>query len=220
VKKNNKYLYMGLSLALALSFGQVAQADDIPSWGDGTGAGQWWEGTGGSFWGDFTVPESVKNMPPIAVGNNSTFTVPTGVMLQNTQTYVENGAAVVTGTWDNMNGFVVGDPWEGSSSNGTLNISNGGKVISSILPDNSSFLNNWYGNDPGWSSGVVGVSSGSTGTVNVTGQNSTWENRYDLSIGINGQGTLNVGNGGLVESQRGVISAPTRALPALLRCSS
>ena len=35
---------------------------------------------------------------------------------------------------------------------------------------------------------------------NVTGQNSIWKNQDDLSIGVNGQGTLNIENGGVVKS--------------------
>jgi T5SS/PEP-CTERM-associated repeat protein len=66
-----------------------------------------------------------------------------------------------------------------NSGNGTLNITNGGKV--------STFY------------GYLGCNSGSTGTATVDGIGSTWTNSSSsLYIGKSGNGTLNITNGGKV----------------------
>jgi T5SS/PEP-CTERM-associated repeat protein len=48
--------------------------------------------------------------------------------------------------------------------------------------------------------GTVGDSSGSTGTVTVSGAGAAWANSGDLYVGRNGTGTLNVGTGGSVSN--------------------
>ncbi|MDD2660417.1 MAG: hypothetical protein PHY54_12190 [Methylococcales bacterium] len=47
-------------------------------------------------------------------------------------------------------------------------------------------------------SGYLGLNNGSTGIAMVTGANSIWANSGDLSVGISGNGTLNIQNGGTV----------------------
>ena len=87
------------------------------------------------------------------------------------------GTATVTGagsTWTNTIGLFVGQ-----FGQGTLNIEAGGQV-SNIA------------------SGVIGNFSDSVGIVTVTGTGSTWTNSTNLLVGISGQGTLNINNGGLV----------------------
>ena len=48
--------------------------------------------------------------------------------------------------------------------------------------------------------GTVGDSSGSTGTVTVSGAGAAWANSGDLYVGRNGTGTLNVSTGGTVSN--------------------
>ena len=92
------------------------------------------------------------------------------------------GTATVTGagsTWTHSNAIHVG--YGGS---GTLNIEAGGQVIA-------------YSDTVGHGCGYVGVLAGSTGTVTVTGEGSTWSNS-DLYVGCEGAGTLNIEAGGKV----------------------
>jgi fibronectin-binding autotransporter adhesin len=64
----------------------------------------------------------------------------------------------------------------------TLNITDGGAVIS--VDDNA----------------VIGYMPDSTGVVTVSGAGSTWTNSGDLSVGLDGAGTLNIADGGLVQA--------------------
>jgi len=88
-------------------------------------------------------------------------------------------------TWTNDGHLSVG-----SHGNGTLNITNGGAVIN--------------GN------GNIGYYSGSTGEVTVDGADSTWTNNkpYNkLCVGLEGNGTLNITNGGKVSNEEGHIGS-------------
>ena len=76
-------------------------------------------------------------------------------------------------TWTNERGVIVG-----LEGNGTLSITDGGVVSSD--------------------DGLIGYSSGSTGTVTVDGTGSTWINDGPLTVGEEGNGTLNIINGGVV----------------------
>jgi len=112
----------------------------------------------------------------IADGGNVTTT--TGVIASEAGS---SGVVTVTG---------VGSSWTVSRSSyfdvgkhgtGTLNIINGGTVTS-----NTSNL---------------GSNSGATGTVNVDGAGSTWVNSGSIYVGYyGGRGTLNITNGGNVQS--------------------
>ena len=55
--------------------------------------------------------------------------------------------------------------------------------------------------------GVIGRESGSTGTVTVTGNGSTWNNTNTLHVGNfgMGRGTLTITDGGSVSNQNGFI---------------
>ncbi len=55
--------------------------------------------------------------------------------------------------------------------------------------------------------GIIGDKAGSTGTVLVTGAGSTWANNgNDLYVGADGNGTLNIKNGGAVSDRYGIVS--------------
>jgi T5SS/PEP-CTERM-associated repeat protein len=91
-----------------------------------------------------------------------------------------NGTVTVDGagsTWNNSGPLYVGE-----YGMGTLGITNGGKVNSD------------------YSYSYIGTDSGSNGTVTVDGAGSTWTNSRDLYVGYNGTGTLNITNGGKVNS--------------------
>jgi T5SS/PEP-CTERM-associated repeat protein len=52
-------------------------------------------------------------------------------------------------------------------------------------------------------SGIVAVRLGSTGVATVTGSGSQWNNKYNLSVGDSGHGTLNIEAGGVVNVAQG-----------------
>ncbi|MCP4376470.1 MAG: PEP-CTERM sorting domain-containing protein [bacterium] len=83
----------------------------------------------------------------------------------------------VGSTFANSNRLHVGGD---SSSNGTLEITNGGAV-------SNTFCN-------------IGNSSNSTGVVRVSGDGSTWTNSGDLYIGRSGNGIVEITDGGAVSN--------------------
>jgi T5SS/PEP-CTERM-associated repeat protein len=76
----------------------------------------------------------------------------------------------------------------GFSGTGTLTIEDGGNVSSSL-------------------SGTIGLGVDSTGTVTVTGADSSWTNNGTLSVGASGMGTLTIEAGGSVSNSGGTIGA-------------
>ena len=79
-------------------------------------------------------------------------------------------------------------------SNGTMNILNSGEVRSSAFQS------------PTGSSGIIGGDLGATGTVNIDGPGSKWLQDGGVSFGFRGNGTGNITQGGLLESQDGYIA--------------
>jgi T5SS/PEP-CTERM-associated repeat protein len=99
-----------------------------------------------------------------------------------------NGAVRVTGIgsqWNNTSNLFVG--YQGS---GSLKIENGGVV-----------RNNNYGE--------VGFLGGSNATATVTGTGSQWNSSSFLTVGYQGNGTLNIENGGVVSSVGGFMGYAT-----------
>ena len=93
------------------------------------------------------------------------------------------GKVTVTGkdsTWINGGRIFIGN---GNGCTGMLNIENGG----------------WVTNGEG----IVGNLANSNGTVTVTGKDSVWINKENLTVGNEGNGTLNIKDGGLVEVTKG-----------------
>ncbi len=94
-----------------------------------------------------------------------------------------SGTVTVDGTgsaWTNSNDLYIGSSYWGPGGTGTLNIQNGGAVSSRR--------------------GYVGGNSGSSGTVTLTGADSTWTNTGSLYVGgtstsTGGSGTVYVNNG-------------------------
>lgn len=73
----------------------------------------------------------------------------------------------------------------GSHGTGTLNVTNGGTASAT-----------WYTR--------IGVNASGTGTVNVTGANSQLTANDDVNIGVYGNGTLNIADGGVVTANTGL----------------
>ncbi len=236
MKKNNKYLYIGLSLAFALSFGQVARADLLLD-------------------GDLIINTSTgifHNQVEVGYSENSnaTLTVNNGAILESglggiASPATSTGTVTVTGSgshWDMRWGSIV----VGGYGHGTLNIESGGKVsapsavigyasgsagVVTVAGTNSSLMTSWGGGDLSYdglligkggngklsiidggtvintaSATLGGSGSGSVGTATVSGVGSSWENAGNLTIGFIGAGTLNIENGGKVTNVDGFIS--------------
>ena len=135
---------------------------------------------------------------PSAAGGDGTLNIQGGATVSNTFGYITrsadaNGSATVTGTgshWINQNRLAVGQ-----TGNGTLNLANGGVVTSGR--------------------GEIGRTNG-TGVANVDGVGSKWvvavgsdgsSTNGALYVGTSGHGTLNIVNGGSVESLLGYVAS-------------
>ncbi|MGY0556433.1 autotransporter domain-containing protein [Lysobacter sp. A421] len=95
-----------------------------------------------------------------------------------------DGTVKVTGvgsTWTNSSAFIVG-----AAGSGTMTVEQGGRV-----------------RNPGFV--MIGQWPGSTGTLTVTGPGSIWTSLDQFMVGGAGSGTLNVLDGGKVESRTGFI---------------
>lgn len=89
--------------------------------------------------------------------------------------YGSGSSGTVTVTGANSR-FGVGDLVVGVDGSGTVNVQNGGIVTSG--PDDAF--------------AYIGMHSGATGTVTVTGANSKWQHVGPLVVGNYGNGTLNI----------------------------
>ena len=115
------------------------------------------------------------------------------------------GTAIVTGSgsqWDiELDIGFPDDPpghdccFVGLRGDGDLEISNGGCVSNST--------------------GYIGAESGATGSVSVTGSNSSWTNTNDLYIGQGGDGSLIIGDGGSVGNDAGYIGSESGSIGAV-----
>ena len=127
------------------------------------------------------------------VGNSGsgTLNVEAGGVVSNTYGYIgsssgSTGVATVTGSgskWNNSNDLIVG-----RTATGTLNVMDGGVVSS-------------------FSSGFIGYYNDATGEATVTGAGSRWNSLFDLTVGREGSGTLNVEAGGVVANTSGDIGS-------------
>jgi T5SS/PEP-CTERM-associated repeat protein len=163
-------------------------------------------GAGGVFnpgTADFTIDGNViTDLPELVVANTATatlsgdlrvgnanqgaLTVEAGGAVDTFKGYIgkesgSTGIATVSGSgsqWNNSNLLYVGH-----DGNGTLNVTDGGVVSSSVI-------------------NFIGLKAGSMGQATVTGIGSRWSSSR-LDIGEFGNGTLNVESGGVVTNSMG-----------------
>jgi T5SS/PEP-CTERM-associated repeat protein len=110
---------------------------------------------------------------------------------------VATGSVSVRGTSSTWN--MTGDLFIGAQGTGNLTIKNGGSVSSN--------------------SGNIARAGGTpfgTGSVTVTDAGSSWTNANELRVGNNGNGTLNVRNGGRVSSTSGYIATTAGSTGAVV----
>jgi len=134
---------------------------------------------------DFVVGDFLY--PTLTVANTAagSLTIQNGSIVSDNTAYVGNGAdsiGVVTvegpgSKWINTSQLAIG-----YSGNGTLNVLNGGVVTTEA------------------SSGILGVSPGSVGVATIDGPGSTWTLDVPLLVGISGEATMSIQNGGTVTS--------------------
>ncbi|SEH14754.1 fibronectin-binding autotransporter adhesin [Sphingopyxis sp. YR583] len=115
---------------------------------------------------------------------------------QGTVTVSGQGASGNASTWTGASDIVIGE-----FGSGTLNITAGGQVS----------------NQSGW----IGSNAGAQGIVNVSGVGtngvaSTWMNNADLFVGYDGNGTLNITDGGKVVSVGGQVGGNSDSLGEVL----
>lgn len=143
---------------------------------------------------------SWTNNGDLVIGQDGTgmLSITNGGVVSSSSSYIGAGAGgqgdvTVSGRDINGNASIwtaTGQLYIGGSGTGTLSISDGGVVNSS------------------WA--AIGDSSGGVGTVTVSGHDgnghaSTWNNTNQLYVGNSGEGTLNILNGGVVNSGQGLI---------------
>ncbi|WBM72222.1 autotransporter outer membrane beta-barrel domain-containing protein [Buttiauxella sp. WJP83] len=101
-------------------------------------------------------------------------------------------------TWTNQGNLIVGQ-----SGYGELNITNSGQVSAVKLSvghgsTSTGVINISGGSQLTTDSAQLGLDQGASGTVTVSGADSSWNNANELMIGRNGQGMLNILDGGAV----------------------
>ncbi len=127
--------------------------------------------------GEGTSWESTSD---VRVGNHGTGTlkITNGASMSSGIGYIgryASGTVIVDGegsTWTMDHGYF----YVGRSGTGTLKITNGASVLNVV--------------------GQIGQKSGSSGTVIVDGEGSTWTNTQDLRVGCSGTGTVSISDGG------------------------
>lgn len=156
--------------------------DDVGSQGIVTVSGQDANGNASTWTGasDIVIGEFGSGTLNITSGgqvNNQSGWIGSNVGGQGTVNVSGVGANGVASTWTNNGNVLVG--------NGTLNITDGGKVVSV--------------------GGQIGASGDGVGLVLASGAGSLWENSGRISVGGFGAGTLRIENGATVTSNDGVV---------------
>jgi T5SS/PEP-CTERM-associated repeat protein len=156
-----------------------------------TGANSTWNNSNFISIGEFGKGELTISGGGKVVDGGASIGFPSSTFGSSSST---NGKVLVTGegsTWTNNGSLLIAGSSFGFPGTGTgeLTVAAGG-AVSSVT-------------------GVVGNSSGYTGTVTITGSNSAWSNTLDLTIGNRGNGTLIIADGGKVTSATGIIGQST-----------
>jgi len=99
----------------------------------------------------------------------------------------EQATLTVTGSngGGNASTWTTGDLTVGYTGTGTLNVTNGGRVVSAT--------------------GTIGLDTGGVGLALVTGAGSAWQNSGRITVGLSGTGTLRIENGAQVSSNDGIV---------------
>jgi len=98
----------------------------------------------------------------------------------------EQADLTVTGNGGgNASAWTSGELAVGYTGTGTLNVTNGGRVVST--------------------SGGIGLDTGGVGHVLVSGPGSAWQNSGRINVGVFGTGTLRIENGAQVSSNDGIV---------------
>ncbi|WP_269792839.1 autotransporter-associated beta strand repeat-containing protein, partial [Stenotrophomonas sp. Iso1] len=126
--------------------------------------------------------------------NGGTLAIQSGGSVSNTGTGTIDGAADTKATVSGLGSFWTnsGELRVAQSANGTLVVTDGGKVSSSR--------------------GLVGTNPNSIGSATVSGKDATWVNSGYLYVGLRGKGTLTVADGGVVSNSHGILGSYTNSI--------
>ena len=165
--------------------------------GTGEGIGMVSVDGDGSLWdnsGPLVVGDAAQGTPNITVGG--TLNITAGGTVRN----VNGTVGAASGGTGHVTVDGVGSLWENSQKltigkfgQGTLDITDGGRVVSvGLLLDTAN---------------AIGSSSGSSGVVTVDGDGSLWEIVGFLIVGDLGEGTLRITGGGIVQNNSGLVGS-------------
>ena len=163
----------------------------------------------------------------VGSSGNGTLDVQAGGVVSNTTGHIgrfdgSTGKAAITGTgskWNSSGGLLLGGTSTANGGMGTLNIQDSGQVnvgndrysgssAALTISDSGTNGNLWVRNGSVITNsgiGLIGLNSGSSGKVTVTGSGSQWNNSSFLDVGSSGKGTLDVQAGGVVSNASGFI---------------
>ena len=103
--------------------------------------------------------------------------------------------------------LTVSDPYEGDLTGVSVRADQVLVDNASIIISNGAKLASGGDSTQARTTGFIGVSAGSTGTVTVTGENSMWQSYSFLAVGEDGNGILSITNGALVDSGTAFIAS-------------
>jgi T5SS/PEP-CTERM-associated repeat protein len=103
-----------------------------------------------------------------------------------------NGAVTISGATASLT--IANSITVGNNGDGQVTVSNGGSLVTNGLTTNGYY-------------DTIGNSTGSVGSVTVTGAGSSWKSANSVTVGWQGQGTLTVADGGEVQAAQGFFLA-------------
>ena len=142
------------------------------------------DGTGSTWANSSNIYVGYAGNGSLTISHGATVTSTNGYIGRTNSSYyglATTGTVTVDGpgsAWNNSDKLFVGGEGYYSNNNGYLSITDGATVTST--------------------SGIIGNTSYSTGTVTVDGEGSTWANSNNLYVGNSGTGLLTISNKGLV----------------------
>jgi T5SS/PEP-CTERM-associated repeat protein len=103
-----------------------------------------------------------------------------------------NGVVTISGATASLT--IANSITVGYDGDGEVTVSNGGSLVTNGLTTNGYY-------------DTIGNSTGSVGSVTVTGAGSSWKSANSITVGWQGQGTLTVADGGEVQAAQGFFLA-------------